>query len=252
METFTLLALPRELIITEIDKFLVDIDRQLLRRVSKFFLNLSNLQYKHFDFYNTNIELIHLFKYRKLWNSATECSKTACNLARHDNLRCLRHVHECETDKRRNGSMAPGQVPQPHFIDKCICPSASAESGSLRCLKYGIDQGCYVDNTTFSMAARNGNLECLRYLRDKTTVSIDDRTATSSAANGHLDCLKYACENGFTYCLLTIFAASRNGHLDCVKYLCEIGCPLNFETLKAAKEGKNKECIAYLEKILIL
>ena len=47
-------------------------------------------------------------------------------------------------------------------------------------------------------AARNGHLECIKYLRENGC-PWDEETCSSAAFYGHLDCLQYAYENGCPY-----------------------------------------------------
>ena len=51
-------------------------------------------------------------------------------------------------------------------------------------------------------------------------------SATRCAAkNGHLDCLRYLHENGCPWNEDATWGAAENGHMDCLKYLHENGCP---------------------------
>ena len=57
-------SLPKEIIINEISSWLLSIDKQILRRINTNFHKL--FPYEEIKFNETNIELIHLIKYKKL------------------------------------------------------------------------------------------------------------------------------------------------------------------------------------------
>ena len=87
-----------------------------------------------------------------------------------------------------------------------------------------------------SIAAKKGNLECLK---------------NKWYENGHLDCLKYAHENGCQWNEDICSEVSKNGHLDCLKYAHENGCPWDEDTCNFAAENGNLECLKYAHKMVV-
>ena len=70
-----------------------------------------------------------------------------------------------------------------------------------------------LDRTTcVNLAAREGRLRVLRYLRSEGH-AWNHRTCAAAARGGHLECLVYARENGCPWDEFTCMAAAEGGHL---------------------------------------
>jgi hypothetical protein len=61
-------------------------------------------------------------------------------------------------------------------------------------LKYCVENGCEVHEGTCAVAAKYGNLECLKYLREKN-VKWCHRTVQDARENNQIECLNYALAN---------------------------------------------------------
>ena len=85
---------------------------------------------------------------------------------------------------------------------------------------YSECNGC---QTTWA-AAKNGHLECLKYLH-KNGCPWDEDTTWYAALNGNLKCLKYLHENGCPWDENATCHAAYEGQLECLKYLHQKGCP---------------------------
>ena len=79
---------------------------------------------------------------------------------------------------------------------------------------YSECNGC---QTTWA-AAKNGHLECLKYLH-KNGCPWDKYATMFAAGEGHLEYLKYLHENGCPGDEYATWYAALNGHLECLKYL---------------------------------
>jgi hypothetical protein len=128
--------------------------------------------------------------------------------------------------------------------------------GYLDVLKYINEKtGCFKNcsTTACSIAAGNGDLNCLKYLHENNC-PWSVITCSNAAERGHLDCLKYAHENGCPWNTTTFAWAAQNGHLDCLKYLHENcrsptegrGCPWDESTTSSAAYGGHLDCLKYL------
>src|SRR6187402_18214 len=108
-----LLALPKDIIIHEINKYLVEIDNQILRKTCSFFSSLFS--YKRIDFNDDGVvvEFVHLERYKKFWNVSTIKKITV-----QGDLKNLKYLREngCPFDWMTIGY--------------------AVENGHLECLKY--------------------------------------------------------------------------------------------------------------------
>jgi hypothetical protein len=120
--------------------------------------------------------------------------------------------------------------------------AAAAKQGNLEMVKYCVANECPVDEWTCASAASGGNLECLKYLREEVKAPWDSYTALRAAQNGHLYILEYLVERKFDqYNEYACRNAAEHGHLDCLKYLRETAVGLSGRTLRA-REQPNRMC----------
>ncbi len=113
----------------------------------------------------------------------------------------------------------------------------AAKHGQLDCLKYLYENSREwdfdIEYFRYERIARE-RLECT----NKNDCDWDIRACTEAARNGHLDCLKYLHDIGCPWHEHTCEAATAHGHLDCLKYLHENGCPWNSSAFKYGFEYK--------------
>jgi len=126
--------------------------------------------------------------------------------------------------------------------------------GNLEMLKYCFANGCpYDEQESCRNAARNGYLDCLRFLFNKIKPSRETEkdAAETAAQDGQLDILKYFVEERKisdaikTACVLhSVF----KGHLNCLKYMVEEAkAPLNdSQNISLARYYEHTECLHYL------
>ena len=129
--------------------------------------------------------------------------------------------------------------------------NAAARQGNLEMVKYCVANECPIDRLhafACEYAAENGHLEVLKYLREEVEAPWDSRTATFAAKYGHLHILEYLVERKYdqfntSACINT----AKNGHLDCLKYLHGTAkVPLNDFAVRGAHERYQTECLQYL------
>ena len=116
--------------------------------------------------------------------------------------------------------------------------NAAARQGNLEMVKYCVANECPIDEEACAYAASNGHLECLKYLREEVKAPWDFYTATWAAQNGHLHILEYLVERKYDkYSEYACEYAAQNGHLDCLKYLHETAkAPWNGSPYARARE----------------
>ena len=126
--------------------------------------------------------------------------------------------------------------------------NAAAKQGNLEMIKYCVANECPIGTGACAYAASNGHLECLKYLREEVKAPWDEYTAICAAEHGHLHILEYLVERKYDqYNELACVYAAGNGHLDCLKYLHETAkAPWNKEAVREAHENNHPECVQYL------
>ena len=126
--------------------------------------------------------------------------------------------------------------------DKTI--NTAARQGNLEMVKYCVANKFRVykfpiDWRTCANAAKNGHLEVLKYLREEAKAPWDSDTAACAAVKGHLHILEYLVERKYdqfnTYACEN---AAAFGHLDCLKYLRETAkAPWDYRAVRGAQRA---------------
>ena len=73
----------------------------------------------------------------------------------------------------------------------------AARQGNLEMVKYCAANQCPINELACAYAAENGRLEVLKYLREKVKAPWDFRTAAFAAYDGHLHILEYLVERKY-------------------------------------------------------
>ena len=77
-------------------------------------------------------------------------------------------------------------------------------------VKYCVANECPIDEGACAYAAKNGHLECLKYLREEVKAPWDSWTAAWAAQNGHLHILEYLVERKFDkYTMRRVYGRPR-------------------------------------------
>ncbi len=126
--------------------------------------------------------------------------------------------------------------------------NAAARQGNLEMVKYCVAKKCPISTWACAYAAENGHLECLKYLREEAKAPWGSTTANCAALKGHLHILEYLVERKYDqYSAYACENAAEFGHLDCLKYLHETAkAPWDYRAVRKAHEKNHPECVQYL------
>ena len=129
---------------------------------------------------------------------------------------------------------------------RTIC--AAARQGNLEMVKYCVANKCPIRTVACAFAAGNGHLECLKYFHEEAEAPWDWYTGTWAAQNGNLHILEYLVERKYDiYDQYVCMYAAMNGHLDCLKYLHETAkAPWDEQAVLKAHKNEHPECVQYL------
>jgi hypothetical protein len=129
-----------------------------------------------------------------------------------------------------------------------ITINAAARQGNLEMVKYCVANECPIDTGACAHAALEGQLEVLKYLHETAKAPWAEGTASLAAANGHLHILEYLVERKYRkYTAYACERAAESGHLDCLKYLRETAkVPWDSWAVRRAHENNHPECLQYL------
>ena len=103
------------------------------------------------------------------------------------------------------------------------------------------------DDTCFcTRVAWMNKLEFLKWIREEKKCEWDEYTIAEAARQGNLEMVKYCVANGCPVNERACTFAARNGHLECLKYLREeVKTPWNQYTLELASLLEQLECLRY-------
>ena len=130
---------------------------------------------------------------------------------------------------------------------------ATARGGNLDAVRWLRNKGCPWKGSLFrgiklnacTGAAEGGHLDVLQWLREEGC-PWDKESCAAAAEGGHLNVLQWIREHGLTWDEQTCSGAAKGGHLNILKLLRENGCPWNEKTCYRAAEGGHLDELKYL------
>jgi hypothetical protein len=117
------------------------------------------------------------WEHKSLWYKSFFCSRVA-QTNKLELLKWIREEKKCEWDY--NGIRTI---------------NAAAGQGNLEMVKYCVANECPIDEFACANAAKNGHLECLKYLHEEVKAPWTYHTASWAARYGHLHILEYLLDN---------------------------------------------------------
>ena len=129
--------------------------------------------------------------------------------------------------------------------------NVAARQGNMEMVKYCVANECPINtwNTwACSSAAKNAHLEILKYLREEAKAPSGWRIAVRAAENGHLHILEYLVERKYDqFKTYSCRDAAKKGHVYCLKFLRETAkAPWDEEAVRFAHKNNQTECLQYL------
>jgi len=126
--------------------------------------------------------------------------------------------------------------------------STSADYGHLEMMKYLHESGLKWYKTITYWAARGGNINILKFLRENGCSFDRERNYEYAIQRGHLKVVKYLHQNGCPWDEYSCYTAAREGHLEILKYLHDNGCPLDRDMcLNIARKNDHMHIVEYLK-----
>ena len=124
----------------------------------------------------------------------------------------------------------------------------AAKQGNLEMVKYCVANKCPMDDYACAHAAKYGHLECLKYLHEEVKAPWNSYTASRAAQKGHLHILEYLVEREYDeYNESACTYAAEKGQLNCLKFLHETAkAPWDQWAVLAADHHNHSECLRYL------
>lgn len=126
----------------------------------------------------------------------------------------------------------------------CSAFGEAARWGNVDCLRCLREYGFAWSGSVCEAAARNGHLNCMRYAHENGC-PWGKRTCAVAAGSGRLECLQYAHENGCYWDESTCRRAAAGGHMACLRYAHENGCAWTKKTCCAAASARSLVCLRY-------
>lgn len=125
----------------------------------------------------------------------------------------------------------------------------AARHGRIEILKYIYqNRMCDYHHSVIMKAIKYGQLDCVKYLHEKSKVNGIDQTICHHTAimYNHFEILKFLCEKKYYWDSDCCTIAVRGGHFEILKYLHENRCPWDSNSCTAAVSNGQYEILKYL------
>lgn len=126
-------------------------------------------------------------------------------------------------------------------LDAELC-SRAVDAGSVKCLKFLLDNNFPCENNLILMAALNGDTDCLKLLY-KHKQYLDEKIFNAAILSGMLDTVKYLIKHN---CPMPVYACESTDDVCILAFLHEHGCEITEKTLEIAVLNNNIFCIDYI------
>ena len=125
--------------------------------------------------------------------------------------------------------------------------NAAARQGNLEMVKYCVANECPIDAMRVQMLPKRSSRGASNTYAKKSKRLGIGSTASWAAENGHLHILEYLVERKYDNITNVRVVCGQNGHLDCLKYLHETAkAPWDEDAVREAHKNNQTECVQYL------
>jgi hypothetical protein len=129
-------------------------------------------------------------------------------------------------------------------------PAAAARRGDLEMLRWLKEQGCgWEDGKDILCAAvRSGNIDMAAWVKQQPGVVCDENTMAAAAGKGHTAICEFLHAEQCPWSPSACWAAASNGHVDTLRWLREHGCPWIADVIRvSAAQGGRLDVMNYLQ-----
>lgn len=127
-----------------------------------------------------------------------------------------------------------------------VCGIAAKE-GHFEILKWAVENGCSWDSTTFRGAAEGGHLDIITWAMERGCPADNDPLICASAASGgNLEILKFLRDKGFQWDSFTVLYGAKRGHFDVIEYCLKERCPASSWAVHAAVSEHRFQMVKFL------
>ena len=120
-----------------------------------------------------------------------------------------------------------------------------AQGGHIHVLKWAREHGCAWDESTFSAAAKSGNIKLLQWLYDQNCPRSDSWTFWAAAKYGHKHVIRWLLQHEFVWDEKACSAAVAGDNFKLLQWLRGQDCPWDATTTWAAARRGNFDVMTW-------
>ncbi len=138
-------------------------------------------------------------------------------------------------------------------FDKWVLNDEAVKNGDLDSVKVLIELGLFKYHSAYNLAAREGHLKLLMWMREnKVQGKWNTSTSNEAIASNHLEVFKYLVEQGCPWSISNSYqTAIYHGHLEILKYIISKVPNIKNDCLLSAKLRRQKHIVQWLREEIL-
>lgn len=162
------------------------------------------------------------------------------------NLACIQMLRSHELSRQSSTTNALPPTGPVSWDERTM--NAALQKRYLHVLRYAVASGCPCDTGFIVLAARRGDIACLRFAVEKVGVLREQQVQATAAAAacGDLDCLVYLHNLKYPWNETATDSAAMGGCFAALKYLTRHGCPCTSSAMVLAAASGSLLCLKLL------